>query len=955
MSQQCPKCGALLKDTATFCNKCGQRLGAIGTAGAPVPQSTPEPNAQPRVPRVLSPELAPSASQIRQESQESDYGYTEDEETEQDGTSAPASKKSSCCLFSCASITGICIVLAVIGIGFLLWWAPWNDEPPHDLPGLLPPTPTSRSTPKPKATKAQPPRTKPKQTAKPTKAAKAKPGKAERIAIEKGQKSFSASCGVEVSLGMYNSIKATEATVKPLAADRKSVPGGVRQAYSIDLQGYEKFDDLITISLPYDPSGTDPKNEKGSVLAEYKDKKTGEWVAIPHKVDTAKHEVIITTDHLSDYCVTTFTDSNTPYAKLSSLESYYIDDQTAVEVLQEFQQKDGERPQSASLTKQFYASLVLVGRSGIRAAAGMDKEDQLSNLDKDASALMSVSEDKYGLLNDTVGWLGDVANLTSSYKPIAELGSKVSDFTLGLSAASLCATVANLYRGEGDVRDAAGQAINLVFGRGGYYFSKYASGAMKIANIGVVFIDYSLDQFRKEADKTYKEAIFNALVYYNEQLKPRSEGEWYTLLYKAYKQTDGNKQRFSALLQHIFTAYSERFFDAPYQDQTICSREAGVRGYTSGEFYITEAAKAYCVKQYVARLGQSEMMQRVFERLCKRISYDCDIEMGKQLDSIRSSLNAPLVIKIAEDAQGSEHKYANGYAVLRSQHGRKAGCWKVRLDSSGCATVNGTVLGYIQAGIPSVLEVWTAKGNPDSDTPDASVSFKVSQKVTTIKVESNLSKKPSPLPSKKVSEPTAGKPAVKKSISYIYLIPKQMRKPSGERFGALYPLSSYLNEIKEREEKNLKDGEELHKNNLAKWHKSEGYKKIKERIRICEGKDREKLAKCFGWRCAIRYGGDGTNKGVLELKSCNNSYLFSGYGGYNCGWGCYMTSGTFDEGSMTFTGKGTCYDAPREGHRLSKGVREREVSVHISPSGATYGDRSFDVFVDPKGKTQIFK
>ncbi len=993
MSRLCAKCGAAMSDTATFCKKCGQRAGT-GAASAPSPNAAAAPPSA--VPAAANP-VPPSPPRV-DDGEDGNY-YRNDT----DGASSAAvnssgrsaGKKSSCCIFNFACLGSLAAVLAVLLLGGLVlwWWNPWDDDEPAGRPGIAVErtheprrSRTSRTrTPKrpPDAVRHKTKRTP--DTVKPSEAdrdkrqtgqtqnaeskdseAEVEPGErrqrrfsqdgAERISVAKGQKDFSASCGVSVNLGRYNAIKDTDAFVKPHNPDTKSVPGGVRRIYSIELKGYEQFDDLITLTLPYDPSQTDPKNEKGSVFAEYRDKKSGEWVTVKHRVDTARHEVIITTDHLSDYCVVTVKDSNTPYAKLSSLESLYLDDQTAVQVLQEFQQKDADkRPKSASLVKQFYASLILLGKADVRAASGADQEEQIAGLHEDAEKLMKVDEDTYGLINDTMGWLGDLANLTSCDPALASLGGQVSDFTLGLSAASLCATMANLYRGEGDPYDAAVQAVHLLYGRGGYFYSKYATGAMKIANIGVIFIDYSLNKFMTEADKTYKEAIFNALVYYNEKMHPRTEGEWYQLLYKAYKQTNGNKMRFSALLQHIFTSYSERFFDAPYQEQTICAREAGVRGYTSGQFYIRDDAKAYCTKQYVARLGQSEMMQRVFERLCERISYDCDRELEKQLTVLRRSLNEPLIITVTELAKGGKSKYAGGTAVLRSRRGKKAGYWQLRLDENGCGKVEATVLGYMQAGLPAVLEIWPVGSDPDHDKPAINLTFKVSQKTTDLKVVTNLKETASPTPEK--TKETAAQPYKEeqlKSFSGIYIIPKQMRKPDvGNKFGPLYPFSSYLSEFEKKAQKDLEEANARHKKEKG-WKSSSGYKSLKERVEFYKGKDKRAIALTYGVQCSVRFRGK--QNAMLNVSGHSSRKRFSN-GGYpygsfaDCGFKIgSIGGGVFDEASMTFTGEGVVWDMPRGGSRI--GVRERTVKIHISPGGATFGDRSFDVYVDPADKVK---
>ena len=64
----------------------------------------------------------------------------------------------------------------------------------------------------------------------------------------------------------------------------------------------------------------------------------------------------------------------------------------------------------------------------------------------------------------------------------------------------------------------------------------------------------------------------------------------------------------------------------------------------------------------------------------------------------------------------------------------------------------------------------------------------------------------------------------------------------------------------------------------------------------------------------------------------------------DCGIKIGYATGKFEEKNQTFTGEGIVWDMPRGSSRA--GHNEKKVKVTVSPKGAKWGDRSFDVYVD---------
>lgn len=551
----------------------------------------------------------------------------------------------------------------------------------------------------------------------------------ETVNIAANQRKFNAA-GAEVDFGDCNKISATLAAAERHKPDKDAFPGGRRVVYSINVKGCSEFAAPITITLPYEVKNTDPNAEADSVLAEYYDPKAGSWIPVLHRVDTSAKKVIITTTHLSDYGVSTVKDSKVPYVRLSKFISTGLDADKAVSICKEYQESGKPGPQAWSTTRNFYAGLLGFAGAAADSPEAGSYDELKENSDERMQKLNEIDADHYNLINDTAGWLGDLTEITSCDPGLQKLGGAVSNFTMFLAVDSLCGTVMDMYEGKASLEQAGAELTSVLKS---YAIGKYASNALKIANIAVVFIDYSLNQFIKEVDKTYKEAVFKAVIYYNEEMNPRSKMDWYDLLYKAYKKTNGNPSRFNALLDHIFRDYAGRFFYDNYENQNIARNGAGYKGLTSGQFYIKKEAQEYCVRQYVVRLGQSEMMQAVLTKLCKRIRADSHQELCRQFNELRQSFDAPLSIEIQENPPSpKEDKYKYAGCKVRLSSAKNYGCppWEAELDKNGHAEWNGTVLGYIKSGLPAVLEVWAPGADAARDEPVFKQEFSVSQKVT---------------------------------------------------------------------------------------------------------------------------------------------------------------------------------------------------------------------------------
>ena len=537
-------------------------------------------------------------------------------------------------------------------------------------------------------------------------------GKSDSFTLQPGQTAIETKSGAAVDFGPYNGMDGETVAVKELPADTQSIEGGTRRAYTVTAGERSEFDGLITITLPYDEGETDPGDEEGSVLAEYFNPETGEWELVDYTVNTEDNTVVITTDHLSDYCTVTLRDAGSPYALLSKFSSKRLDDETAMAILREFEQSGQPGEVGDSFLRSFYKQFLPL---------------QYQQYPADAEA---------ELIHEVIGWLTDVSELAAQgggYKQAADVLEKSGYMLLGLSALSLGDTMIDAYKGNESAETVAAEAYKLSYNVGVAIldYKRITTGMVQLSMLGVIALDYSLNQFMVAADQTYKDALFNVVIAYNEEIHPWTDAEWYARIMGLYKNRGDDPEKFNAALDGIMENYSSRyFFDNP-EEQLVATNQAGLHTYTTGILPETEAAKEYCIQQYKARLG--EKLQPVLADVVKRIQYDSRQSFSSNAQELRRALNAPLEFDVVEEIpDGEKSKYAGCTVVLSRPNAPIIDGWTAALDKDGRVSLDATIVGYIQAGLPTQLRLWNKGDNPNEDDPALTQEFKVTEKRTVI-------------------------------------------------------------------------------------------------------------------------------------------------------------------------------------------------------------------------------
>jgi len=527
--------------------------------------------------------------------------------------------------------------------------------------------------------------------------------------LREGQTTVVTDSGIVVDFGPYNAMDGEKVAIKEMSADTGSVEGGIRTAYEVTAGERTEFDGLLTITLPYNESETDAADEEGSVLAEYYNEQNGDWELVDYTVNTADNAVTITTDHLSRFCTVTVRDVGSPYALLSKFSGRALEDETALAILQEFEQSGQPGEVGDSLLRDFYTQFL--------------PEEYVGNEEAE-------------LVNDVLGWLTDVSELAaagSGYGKAAEVLQNSGYMLLGLAAVSLGGTMYNAYKGDESAETVAAQAYKLAYNAALAWvdFKQLTAGALQVSMLGVISIDYSLNKFMAAANQTYKDALFKTVIAYNEEVHPRTDAEWYAMILRLYQNHSDNPERFNQGLKGLLYNFSERYFRDNPEEQRVARNEAGIHAYTTDILPETEDAKQYCIEQYVARLGQK--LQPVLEDVFKKVRYDAASSFRGTTNELRQALNAPLTIEILEEIpDGEKSKYAGAIVVISRPDGKINDNWTMVLDNEGRANIDATILGYIQSGVPTQLRLWSKGNDHYEDAPALTQEFAVTEQVTTI-------------------------------------------------------------------------------------------------------------------------------------------------------------------------------------------------------------------------------
>ena len=176
-----------------------------------------------------------------------------------------------------------------------------------------------------------------------------KASKPQRLSTLSSENTFAEAEGVKVDVGEFVLDDEAELVVKAMP-DEEDENGEYKiKSFDISVGDLHELDDFITIRIPYDDSSCDEGEDPAKCVgAKYKNEETGEWEDVLFEVDAAAKELVIYTDHLSQYGAFYVKNAGRRDAYITGMiEGWnYITEEDAVAALKEMSENGGEAGQN---------------------------------------------------------------------------------------------------------------------------------------------------------------------------------------------------------------------------------------------------------------------------------------------------------------------------------------------------------------------------------------------------------------------------------------------------------------------------------------------------------------------------------------------------------------------------------------------------------------------------------
>lgn len=490
--------------------------------------------------------------------------------------------------------------------------------------------------------------------------------------------------GVIVDFGTYNDLGETELKIQNKGDLKDKDEGVTRSVYSFTVDGRTEFDGMIDITLSYDEDDTIPGDEEGSVLAQYYNEELGEWELVDYTVDTQANTVTIVTDHLSDYCMVTVNQADTPLASIAQINKTAMLSNDELERVWNEYVNAGEPGENA----------LEVGYSAVSEMFGLG--DNMLTFSVLGGA-------------DGVSAFGEGMTATPVLDNVGEYTQKIG---VSLAIAQLAY---DLYKGDNTTT-----AVNAYKNTFGIGISYYGTSALKLGMVGVFAIDYALSSFTQAADQQYEDDIYRYLEYYNDTYSPRSEAEWYNRLIEIYNKYPQDPMKQKEEIDKELDSFSGRYFKLSRDERSFVIGDVGGREPYNYDYREIEPR---CINRYKVKLGQK--LQPVFSKMKAKIYHDIKMDYIKELNNLKRELNSQVTLAVKENVKNGEKAVYKGYqvAIVTERGSIPNENWIMELNSDGSAQMNLTLYGYIRNNCPSVLDVYKPGDKIGVDEPVTSVSF----------------------------------------------------------------------------------------------------------------------------------------------------------------------------------------------------------------------------------------
>lgn len=432
---------------------------------------------------------------------------------------------------------------------------------------------------------------------------------------------------------------------------------GLGNTLDVRLGDLTRFDEPVTIEIPYDPAkALGRRGKRPSLLALTYDPAKHTWDSVPFSVDEKRRVLLVDTNHLSMFSAVFPRPIQVGPAARVEYATY---------------------PFAVDFADASTAQNILRGSVGAAAEEGW-----------------KASMEWFGI-GQAVATLGEEGAAFASYAGAATVLGKVNELAGNLGIAFALVQLALDMSKEGNERVAVGNALRAI---GMDAIGRWGTSAMKVAGVGIFFLDYSLNKFADTAWAGRKDLWARGFACYYEH-NGRTHAQWLARL-KAIVSEARDPEAASAGIRAEVVAYSKKVWDADGADLAMCQSELGATflGSFGG---LNESMKNDLSAEYTRQLFAD--LTPEFSALSRWATAQQQERTHRLLDELRGRWNQRTTVEIALKTKDPKRKIdAIPVAITTRKDPER---WRGTTDAAGVFTMEITALGYMLYGRPSEVVV----------------------------------------------------------------------------------------------------------------------------------------------------------------------------------------------------------------------------------------------------------
>lgn len=307
------------------------------------------------------------------------------------------------------------------------------------------------------------------------------------------------------------------------------------------------------------------------------------------------------------------------------------------------------------------------------------------------------------------------------------LGEGTQHLGLALAAVQTCYEFSYHFSDDQEKLNTLGNlAKNMANNAVGYF----GSAALQTGFAAVSVLDVVLSEVQSDVLELKLENLGGVYQYYNDVEAPRSAKEWRSIFLNILREHSDDPAAAQQRIESEIDSFCDRFWDLGYGEVKEVAAVSGLR-YSFDERQWTrdrEILTAQYRAQLLTRLHAPLTSARNY--LLRQAQEQAQRELEKQLRLMQRELNKTIKVQIIEQPEKDGDYRYEGYLVRFAPLSADVNAknWTGKMPKGGTLNTAFTLLGHMQSGSPSTLELYP----PGGQSPELVVRFKVSHPVTTI-------------------------------------------------------------------------------------------------------------------------------------------------------------------------------------------------------------------------------